>query len=46
LIELADSPERIDAFVRTERIVTGKDTLTLPLSKDGGYVAWLIPETK
>lgn len=46
LIELADSPERIDAFVRTERIVTSKDTLTLPLSKDGGYVAWLFPEAK
>ncbi len=43
LVELADTPERIDAFKRSERIVTGKGTLTLPLSKDGGYVAWLAP---
>ena len=43
LIELADNPERNDAFIRTERIVTRKDVLTLPLRKDGGYVAWLVP---
>jgi alpha-glucosidase len=44
LIELADSPDRNDAFARSERIVTGKDSLILPLRKDGGYVAWLVPE--
>ena len=43
LVELADSPDRNDAFVRTERKVTSKDTLTVPLRKDGGYVAWLRP---
>ena len=43
LVELADSGERNDAFVRSERLVTSKDTLTLPLRKDGGYVAWLRP---
>jgi alpha-glucosidase len=43
LVELADDAERNDAFVRTERVVTAKDTLTLPLRKDGGYVAWLVP---
>lgn len=43
LVELADNPERNDAFIRTERIITRKDTLTLPLRKDGGYVAWLVP---
>ena len=43
LVELADSPDRNDAFVRTERKVTNKDTLTVPLRKDGGYVAWLRP---
>jgi alpha-glucosidase len=43
LVELADDPERNDAFVRTERIVTNQDSLTLPLRKDGGYVAWLVP---
>jgi alpha-glucosidase len=43
LVELADSPERIDTFVRTERTVNRKDILTLPLRKDGGYVAWLVP---
>jgi hypothetical protein len=42
LVELADDPERNDAFVRTERTVSAKDSLTLPLRKDGGYVAWLI----
>jgi hypothetical protein len=46
LVELADSPERNDAFARTERLVTAKDTLTLPLRKDGGYVAWLVPVQK
>jgi alpha-glucosidase len=46
LIELADSPDRNDAFARSERIVTRKDTLTLPLRKDGGYVAWLVPESE
>jgi len=45
LVELADSPERVDTFVRTERTVTSKDTITLPLRKDGGYVAWLVPVT-
>jgi alpha-glucosidase len=44
LIELADSPDRNDAFVRSERIVTSKDSLVWPLRKDGGYVAWLTPE--
>lgn len=43
LVELADSPDRLDAFVRTERKVTNKDTLIVPLRKDGGYVAWLRP---
>jgi alpha-glucosidase len=45
LVELADDSDRPDAFVRTERKVTRKETLTLPLRKDGGYVAWLVPET-
>lgn len=44
LVELADSSERNDDLVRSERIVTVKDSLTLPLRKDGGYVAWLVPE--
>jgi alpha-glucosidase len=43
LVELADSPDRNDIFVRTERKVTSKDFLTMPLRKDGGYVAWLRP---
>ncbi len=43
LVELADSPDRNDIFVRIERKVTAKDTLTVPLRKDGGYVAWLRP---
>jgi len=43
LVELADSPERNDVFARTERTVTAKDSLTLPLRRDGGYVAWLVP---
>lgn len=43
LVELADDSNRNDAFVRSERNVTSKDTLTLPLRKDGGYVAWLVP---
>lgn len=43
LVELADSPSRNDAFVRSERVVTRKDSLALPLRKDGGYVAWLVP---
>ncbi len=43
LIELADDPERNDAFVRTERTVDFKDALTLPLRSDGGYVAWIKP---
>jgi alpha-glucosidase len=42
LVELADSPERNDAFARTERTVSAKDSLVLPLRKDGGYVAWLV----
>lgn len=41
LVELADSPERNDVFVRNERTVTAKDLLTCPLRKDGGYIAWL-----
>lgn len=43
LVELADHSDRHDVFVRSERMVTRKDTLTLPLRKDGGYVAWLVP---
>lgn len=46
LIELADDPDRNDAFVRSERKVSSKGALVLPLRKDGGYVAWLTPETK
>ncbi len=45
LVELADAPDRHDVFVRSERIVTRKDTLVMPLRKDGGYVAWLVPVT-
>lgn len=41
LVELADSPERNDAFVRQERVVGAKDVLVIPLRKDGGYVAWI-----
>jgi alpha-glucosidase len=41
LVELADSPDRDDAFARSERTVTRNDVLTLPLRRDGGYVAWL-----
>lgn len=44
LIELADSPDREDVFGRSERTVTKKDTLTVPARKDGGYVAWLVPD--
>ena len=43
-IELADSPERNDAFLWKATTVTSKDVLTLPLRKDGGYVAWIVPE--
>lgn len=43
LIELADDPDRLDAFARSERTVTRKDVLTIPARKDGGYVAWLVP---
>jgi len=43
LVELADNGSQPDAFVRTERVVTRRDSLTLPLRKDGGYVAWLVP---
>lgn len=43
LVELADDPERNDAFVRSERAVTREDNLVLPLRRDGGYVAWLAP---
>jgi alpha-glucosidase len=43
LVELADSPDRNDAFVRSERVVTSRDSVTMPLRKDGGYVAWLVP---
>lgn len=42
-VELADNPDQPDAFVRSERIVKRGDALTLPLRKDGGYVAWFIP---
>ncbi|HWD92611.1 MAG TPA: glycoside hydrolase family 97 catalytic domain-containing protein [Verrucomicrobiae bacterium] len=45
LVELADSADRNDAFVRSERTVTRKDSLLMPLRKDGGYVAWLVPES-
>lgn len=44
LVELADGPERNDAFARSLRIVTSKDSVVMPLRKDGGYVAWLVPE--
>jgi alpha-glucosidase len=44
LIELADNGDRNDAFVRSERIVSRKDVLSIPLRKDGGYVAWLVPD--
>lgn len=44
LVELADNPDHNDAFARSERTVTAADTLMLPLRKDGGYVAWLVPE--
>ena len=43
LVELADSPDRNDVLVRTERMVTSKVLLTLPLRKDGGYIAWIAP---
>lgn len=43
LVELCDDPAKNDAFVRTERTVTRKGTLTAPLRKDGGYVAWIVP---
>jgi hypothetical protein len=44
LVELADNiAERDAAFVHTESKVTRKNSLTLPLCKDGGYVAWLVP---
>jgi alpha-glucosidase len=46
LVELADHSDRHDMFVRSERVVTRKDTLVLPLRKDGGYVAWLVPVAK
>jgi alpha-glucosidase len=46
LVELADSPDRHDVFVRSERVVTRRDGLTVPLRRDGGYVAWLIPEAR
>lgn len=37
LVELADDPNRNDAFVRAERVGGGEDTLTLPLRADGGH---------
>jgi alpha-glucosidase len=43
LVELADDPNRNDAFARSERVVTRQDSLMMPLRKDGGYVAWLMP---
>jgi alpha-glucosidase len=43
LVELADDPDRNDAFVRSERAVTRNDSLVMPLRKDGGYAAWLVP---
>jgi alpha-glucosidase len=43
LVELADTPDRNDAFARAERSVTRVDTLAAALRSDGGYVAWLIP---
>jgi alpha-glucosidase len=43
LVELADSSDRNDAFVRQTKTVTSKDTLTIPLRIDGGYAAWILP---
>lgn len=43
LVELADSPDRNDAFARSERLVTRKDSVVMPLRRDGGYVARLVP---
>jgi alpha-glucosidase len=44
IVELADDPETNNAMVRTEKKVTSKDTLTIPLRNDGGFVAWLTPQ--
>ncbi|HEX7654458.1 MAG TPA: glycoside hydrolase family 97 catalytic domain-containing protein, partial [Verrucomicrobiae bacterium] len=46
LMEWADVPGSEAKFQRTERVVTRKDSLTLPLATDGGYVAWLRPLVK
>jgi hypothetical protein len=42
-VELADSPENDDTFVRSEQAATAGNILTLPLREDSGYVAWLHP---
>jgi alpha-glucosidase len=44
LVELADDPNREDSFKRRTAVVTREDLLVLPLRKDGGYVAWLVPQ--
>ena len=44
VVELADSSDTNDVFVRSERVVTRADTLKAPLRKDGGYVAWIQPQ--
>jgi alpha-glucosidase len=44
LVELADDPDREAAFARRTATVTRSDSLILPLRKDGGYVAWLVPQ--
>jgi len=44
LVELADHPDRPDDFSRSVRPAKRDDRLLLPLRKDGGYVAWLVPE--
>lgn len=43
LVQLADDSDRNDVFARSERTVTRKDSLVMPLRKDGGFVAWLVP---
>ena len=45
LLQLADNPDRNDAFVSTNRTANSADTLIAPLQRDGGYVAWLVPES-
>jgi alpha-glucosidase len=43
LVELADNADDNNAFVKTEKTVTRKDTLSISLRSLGGYVAWLVP---